>query len=169
MISLKAREIMIPIEQITTITADATLHEGIQALKQSFHREGKPWHGHRVLIVLNEKGNLEGILTLRGILTAVGLYDLIRDPLFKSESWSWYFLRKLKEGARVRVRDIMRPVPVATVQADDEFLDVVRALLKYNVNNLPVLEHGRLLGIVRTVDVFKVLSDYYLKLDKKNG
>ncbi|MDQ0286756.1 CBS domain-containing protein [Desulfofundulus luciae] len=169
MLSLKAREIMIPIEQFTTITADATLHEGIQALRQSFHREGRPWHGHRILIVLDENGNLEGILTLRGILTAVGLYELLRDPLFKSESWSWYFLRKLREGSRMRVRDIMRPVPVATVQADDELLDIVRAFLRHNVNSLPVLDRGRLLGVVRTVDVFKVLSDYYLELEEENS
>jgi CBS domain-containing protein len=159
---------MIPIEQIPTITADATLHEGIQALRQSFHREGRPWHGHRILIVLNNDGKLEGILTLRGILTAVGLYDLIRNPLFKSESWSWYFLRKLKEGSRMKVRDIMRPVLLATVQASDELLEVIRTFLKYNVNSLPVLERGNLLGVVRVVDVFKVLSDYYREAEEKN-
>ncbi|MBE3586090.1 MAG: CBS domain-containing protein [Thermoanaerobacter sp.] len=168
MLALRARDVMIPIEQIPTITADATLHEGIQALRQSFHREGRPWHGHRILIVLNNDGKLEGILTLRGILTAVGLYDLIRNPLFKSESWSWYFLRKLKEGSRMKVRDIMRPVLLATVQAGDELLEVIRTFLKYNVNSLPVLERGNLLGVVRVVDVFKVLSDYYREAEEKN-
>ncbi|MCS5694971.1 MULTISPECIES: CBS domain-containing protein [Desulfofundulus] len=168
MLALRARDVMIPIEQIPTITADATLHEGIQALRQSFHREGRPWHGHRILIVLNNDGKLEGILTLRGILTAVGLYDLIRNPLFKSESWSWYFLRKLKEGSRMKVRDIMRPVLLATVQASDELLEVIRTFLKYNVNSLPVLERGNLLGVVRVVDVFKVLSDYYREAEEKN-
>lgn len=155
MLPRKAREIMIPIEQFTTITEDATLHEGIQALRQSLHFEGRPWHGSRILVVLDQNGNLSGILTLRGILTAVGLYELLKDPLFKSESWSWYFLQKLKEGSRMRVRDIMRPYK------DDDLLDVVRAFLKYSVNSLPVLDRGRLLGVVRIVDVFKVLSDYY--------
>ncbi|MGB9826560.1 MAG: HPP family protein, partial [Desulfofundulus sp.] len=152
---------MMPVEQFATITEDATLHEGIQALRQSLHLKDRPWHGNRILVVLDRNGNLSGILTLRGVLTAVGLYELLRDPLFKSESWSWYFLKKLKEGSQMRVRDVMRSYQVATVQADDEILDVVRAFLKYNVNSLPVLDRGRLLGVVRIVDLFKVLSDYY--------
>ncbi len=156
---------MIPLEELPTIEAGATLYEGIQALRQSFHRQGKPWHGHRILIVLDAEGRLSGILTLRGILMAVGLYDLLNDPLFRAESWSWYFLQKLKEGSLLRVCDVMRPLEVATVQADDEIMDVVRALLRHGVNSLPVLEGGRLLGVVRTVDVFKVLSAHFLSLN----
>lgn len=164
MLRQKARDIMIPLEELPTINAEATLHEGIHALRQSFHRHGRPWHGHRILIVLDGEGRLSGILTLRGILMAVGLYDLLKDPLLRAESWSWYFLQKLKEGSLLKVRDVMRPLQIATVQADDEIMDVIRALLRYGVNSLPVLEDGRLLGIVRTVDVFKVLSEYFLNL-----
>ncbi|MCL6559645.1 MAG: CBS domain-containing protein, partial [Firmicutes bacterium] len=100
-------------------------------------------------------------LTLRGILRAAGLRELENDPDLKADSWGWNYINKLREETRLRVRDIMQPLGLAGVRAHDDLTDVARALLKHNVNSLPVLKKGRVIGIVRETDVFMSMDPYF--------
>lgn len=156
-----AEDIMVPIDEYYTISGEATLYEAIKVLRSSFHRDGKAWYGHRSVIVLGNGGGLEGILSLRGLLKAAGLRKLDNDPDFKAESWGWYYVSRLRSQAKLRVRDVMRPLAVATVNAGDNVSEVALALLKHQVNSLPVLKKGRLVGIVRTMDIFMVIGEYF--------
>ncbi|MCL6610458.1 MAG: CBS domain-containing protein [Peptococcaceae bacterium] len=152
---------MVPIDDYNTISEEATLYEAIKVLRGSFHRDGRAWYGHRSVIVLGGSGELVGILSLRGILKAAGLRELNKDPEFKAESWGWYYVDRLRSCAKMRVRDVMRPLAVATVDAGDTVGEVAAALLKHRVNSLPVLKRGKLAGMVRTLDVFMVIGDYF--------
>lgn len=155
-----AEEIMVPINDYITISQDATIYEAIKVLKDSFHSNGNAWSGHRSVIVLDEKGKLVGVLTLRGLLKAAGLREIDKDMTIKSESWGWYYIDRLRQETRLRVRDVMRPLAVATVNADNTVVDIAVALLKRKVNSLPVLKKGKLVGMVRTLDIFIVLSEH---------
>lgn len=156
-----AEDIMVPISDFNTISEDATLYEAIKVLRGSFHRDGTAWYGHRSVIVLGDGGDLVGILSLRGLLKAAGLQELDNDPEFKAESWGWYYINRLKTQARMRVRDVMRPLAVATVDAADSVGEVAVALLKHRVNLLPVLKKGKLIGMVRTLDIFMVVGEFF--------
>lgn len=153
---------MVPINSYLTVSEHATLYEAIKVLKSSFHRDGRAWYGHRSAIVLDASGNLVGVLTLRGLLRAAGLREMDKDPYFKAESWSWYYVKRLREEAKIRVRDVMRPLAVVTVDAKDDVSSVAASLLKHNVNSLPVLSQGKLVGMIRTVDIFMVVEDYFM-------
>ncbi|WP_238455634.1 CBS domain-containing protein [Desulfolucanica intricata] len=156
-----AEDIMVPIDDYQKIYEDTTIYEAIKILQASFHKDGKAWHGHRSVIVLNIQGELVGILTLRGLLKAAGLNELIENINVKGDSWGWYYMNQLKEESRMRVRDVMRPLGIATVDAGDDVYAVANSLLRHQVNSLPVLKNGKLIGLVRTLDVFTVIEDYF--------
>ena len=156
-----AEDIMVPIGDYNTISENATLYEAIKVLRGSFHRDGKAWYGHRSVIVLGISGDLVGILSLRSLLKAAGLRKLDNDPDFKAESWGWYYINRLRTQSLMRVRDVMRPLAVATVDAGENVKDVAVSLFKHQVNSLPVLKKGRLVGMVRTLDIFMVIGEYF--------
>jgi len=60
------------------------------------------------------------------------------------------------------VRDAMRSLALPTVDAGDDVNKVAAALLKHNVDSLPVLSSCELVGMVRTVDIFMVIGDYFM-------
>ncbi|KJS00863.1 MAG: hypothetical protein VR68_06095 [Peptococcaceae bacterium BRH_c4a] len=156
-----AEDIMVAIGDYAAITEDATIFEAIKVLRQTFHRDKKAWYGHRSAVVLDSKGNLTGILTLRGLLKAAGFRELDEDAGIKSESWGWYYTSGLREEMNIKVRDVMRPIALATVKSETPVSDVALALLKHQVNSLPVLRRGELVGIVRTIDIFLVMGDFF--------
>lgn len=57
----------------------------------------------------------------------------------------------------LRVRDVMGPVG-ATVRSDEPLAEVVRRFLRGRVNQLLVVDHGMLLGIVTPVDVLGAID-----------
>ncbi|SFG64984.1 CBS domain-containing protein [Desulfotomaculum arcticum] len=156
-----AADIMVPIDSYVTINKDATLYEAIIALRGAMHSEGKAWHGHRSVLVLGDGGKLVGILTMSGLLRAAGLKEIDDDPEIKAESWGWYYVNQLREETKMRVRDFMRPLDLYTVDASVAVIDIALTLLKYQVNSLPVLKQGKPVGIVRSLDVFMVIDEFF--------
>ena len=161
MVKKTAEDIMISISDYVTISEKETLYRAIKVLLDSFHKDGRAWYGHRSVIVLGQSGELVGVLSLNEILKAVGLKELNNDPNFKAESWGWYYINSMREHAKLIVRDVMRPIALATVDARDSVSEVAQALLKHKVNSLPVLKRGKLIGMVRTLDIFMVVGDYF--------
>ena len=53
--------------------------------------------------------------------------------------------------------DIMDADPV-TVRPDDDVETVVRLLRRHELPGVPVIEHGRLVGVVTRVDVLEALT-----------
>ncbi|OAT80816.1 CBS domain-containing protein [Desulfotomaculum copahuensis] len=157
--SLLVKDVMVPVSDYSTVSGEATVREAISALRGSFHREGRAWHGHYSVLVLDREGRLAGLLTLRSLLRAVGFKDLTDDIWIKAESWGWYFMEKMQTGAGVRVRDIMRPLELATVNARQTLKQAAHLLLTHQVNSLPVLEDGKVTGILRTIDVFRAIDE----------
>ncbi|TYO92309.1 HPP family protein [Desulfallas thermosapovorans] len=157
----KASDIMVPLDDYVTISDNATLYEAIKELRGAMHSKGRAWHGHRSVLVLGADGNLVGILTMSGLLRAAGIQELDRDPNIKAESWGWYYVDRMRRESGVRVRDIMRPLRLYTVPAEASVMDVALALLKYQVNTLPVMDKGKPVGIVRPIDVFMVIDEYF--------
>lgn len=156
---IPVKDVMVPLSDYSTISENATIKEAIAALRASFHRSVGSWHGHQSLIVLNNEGELVGLLTLRSLLVTLGIKDLAEDIWIKAETWSWYFLNRLREQAGVRVKDVMRPIEVATVNAFDDVLKASFTFFIHQVNSLPVLENKKVVGILRTIDVFRIFRD----------
>jgi CBS domain-containing protein len=70
-------------------------------------------------------------------------------------------LRKAERSAweRITARDIMTPASdLVSVSASQDASEALTMLAQLNVNQLPVLEHGKLVGLLRREDVLKWLS-----------
>ena len=86
----------------------------------------------RRLPVVDGDGRLAGIVVERDLLVAA--------------------MRYLQ--SRVEVADIMTR-GVVTVGPDTDLVDVARTMLERKIGGLPVVEHGRLVGIITESDIFK--------------
>ena len=86
----------------------------------------------RRLPVVDDDGQLVGIVVERDLLVAAMRYL----------------------HSRVEVGDVMTRNVVA-VGPDTDLNDVARTMLERKIGGLPVVEHGRLVGIITESDIFK--------------
>lgn len=160
----KARDIMIPLEEYTTVEEDATIKEGVEALKKSFESfasTGKIMEtGHRSILVFDRKGEISGILSIMDLIIAIRpsylsapkptMADALQySPMF----WSGLFTIQTKALAKKKVRDIMSDPPL-TVDEDANLMEVADLLYARNARRLGVTRKGRIVGIVREQEIF---------------
>jgi len=114
--------------ELVTITPDTEIMRAVHLLVE---------HDISGMPVVDEKGNLVGILTERDcIATAIN---------------AGYF-----DEAGGSVRDFMSS-PVETAEADDSLMDVADRLSKSTYRRFPVIEDGRLVGLIGRRDVLEAL------------
>ena len=59
------------------------------------------------------------------------------------------------------VSEIMQPV-ATTVRYEDHLATVIYKMVSNDLNLLPVLKEGKVVGVVRSVDVFEEIADILL-------
>jgi CBS domain-containing protein len=72
------------------------------------------------------------------------------EPLRRFES-------RLRKVAALKVKDLMTQDPL-TIEADADAHEAGRIIVRSGHNRLPVVEHGRLVGVVTRVDVLEALT-----------
>ena len=94
-------------------------------------------------------GDEEGDLHLPRMISLFGEFAFIER--FK------HFEERLRKATASEVEDMMTRDPV-TVDADADVRDAVRLMVDKKHNRLPVVEHGRYLGMVSRADVLETLA-----------
>jgi len=155
---LKVKNIMVPIGEYPVIRENAAVAEAIKALGSSFHERGGIWYGFQSLLVLSGRNRLVGILTLRGLLKA--------DHLLKGDPEGLMFVKPFGGGMEITVKDIMRPLRLVTIGHNSSILEAIEIVCRKKVNSLPVMDGKRLVGIVRTIDLFWSVGEL---LDSPSG
>ncbi|MBM7854648.1 CBS domain-containing protein [Desulfohalotomaculum tongense] len=175
------KEVMVPINEYSTINMNATIGEAIKILKKTFKKEANDiLTGHRSIIVLDNKKDIVGILTLRSLLKAIEMEANKNSPLSTIASWALFFTKnKIGQHVHIQVKDIMRSVDIAYVYENETITKAVHMILSKQVNSLPVLEkpeaseltmgeyplnYNKVVGIIRTIDIFNIIGDI-LELD----
>ncbi len=97
-------------------------------------------------LVLSEEGE---DLHLPHYIALFGGYVFI-EPLRKFES-------RLKKAFASKVSDMMTPDPI-TIGPDASVEEAGKVIADRKHNRLPVVEHGRLLGVVTRLDVLEALT-----------
>jgi CBS domain-containing protein len=113
--------------------------------------------------VVNEGGRCIGIVTEADLVIADEKGDLhiphyielfggivFLEPLRRYEA-------RLKKAFASQVTDLMTDDPV-TIEADASVAEAGRIIVRRGHNRLPVVEHGRLVGVVTRVDVLEALT-----------
>lgn len=154
----RVKDIMIPVEDYSSVSVNNTVKEAIAILKKSFcNLDTGECHGHRSVLVFDNDNKLVGMMNFRALLLAIEPRFLKYEggpSLFKEG----FFSERAKEEADKKVKDIMQPVQFITVNADDAILKAVHLMLKHKLGTLPVIHDGLVVGMVRINEVFNEMA-----------
>ncbi len=160
----KAGDIMIPIEEYTTIRASATVSEGIAALKRSFENAVSTSRimetGHRSIMVFDQKENLVGILSILDLIQAIRPAYLSAPKPSMADSmqystmfWSGLFTTQTKTLVKKRIEDVMSVAPLS-VSEDTNLMEVANLLYTEKRRRMAVTRKGKVVGVVREQELF---------------
>ncbi|RMG98829.1 MAG: CBS domain-containing protein [Chloroflexi bacterium] len=123
-------------KNVITVRPDTTLPEAHRLMKD---------HNIRRLPVVNEEGKLIGIVTLGDVREA--------EPSQATTLSIWelnYLLSNL------RIKEIMTPNPI-TISQENTIADAARLMLENKISALPVMDNGKLVGIITESDIFRMV------------
>ncbi|MBO8128675.1 MAG: CBS domain-containing protein [Peptococcaceae bacterium] len=155
---VKVKELMLPIEEYSTVYEDDTVDHAIDVLHESFRYDKNFLMGHRSLIVLNREKHPVGILTLRNILSAMNFDEVMLDLQYSTASWASFYNWHTQNWTKLKVRDIMRNAGVIHVHPDTSALEAIKIVAQKGVNVLPVVENHEVVGVVRTIELFDFIA-----------
>jgi predicted transcriptional regulator len=128
----------------------------------------------RALLVFDEKYQLLGIVRRRDILAGLEprflrtmamparkeLFDFEVDPELL-EITSGKMTKAMQDQAEQQVSEVMQKVG-ATVDENDRLPKIVYKMLRIDRNLLPVMRDHKVVGVVRSVDVFHEVANIIL-------
>lgn len=159
---MKVKDLMIPVGEYSSVGKDATLNEVATALSEGAHRD---------VFVVNDNGDLEGVLTMTDIFVALepnykklGQKDLASDVLTKryvADLFKQYNLWGDTLGELCRKAVDTSAAEVMHVPGDEDYLneedDIEEAIHRLIVGQHQpffVRSNGTISGILRLSDIF---------------
>jgi CheY-like chemotaxis protein len=157
-------DIMIPVEEYTSISVDSTVKEAIEALKksyESFLSTGKVMEcGHRSVLVFDKKGRLAGMLSILDLINGLrpayltapkpSMADALRySPMF----WSGLFTTQSKALVGKKVGDLMSEPPL-TIEEEANLMEVSELMVTERARRAAVTRKGKVVGVVREQELF---------------
>ena len=161
---MKIKEVMIPLQEYTTVYRNQTVKEAMIKLKISFLLKMSTNRimetGHRSLLVLGGKGEVEGILSITDLLKAImpgylsaakpSTADSIQySPMF----WKGIFTSAIRDLIRAKVEDIMSQTPLC-IEEESNLMEAAHMMITQNVRRLLVVKLGKAVGVIREQDLF---------------
>ena len=70
-------------------------------------------------------------------------------------------IKGIQEQAERSVREVMLPI-VTTAEVKDNLIKLIYEMGVHNISLIPVLEEGKVVGVVRTVDILYELAQLVL-------
>lgn len=137
-----------------------TLDAGVEEVVALFKEQDVP-----ALPVVNEGGRCVGIVTEKDLVIADELGDLhiphyieLFGGLVFFPPELRVFERRLKKASAARVRELMSEPPV-TVEPSTTVHQAAHIIVERGHSRLPVVEHGRYIGLVTRADVLAALNE----------
>jgi DNA-binding response OmpR family regulator len=163
-IEKKARDIMIHIEDYTTITADKTIKHAIEQLMRSFEgfisSSRVMETGHRSILVFDDKRELVGILSILDLIRAVRPAYLsapkpsMADAMqYSAMFWSGLFTTQTKALAKIKVADVMSETP-PEVNENTNLMELANLMFTEGHRRVAVTSKGKIIGVVREQEIF---------------
>lgn len=161
------KELVVPLEQFPHLKSEEAVHEAVAQLF-SHTEDGSGKLLFDELIVINAEDQYVGRLTIQGILTCFfpTLFDGGQKQVFAGKTDKFTDLAILMEDrfqAECR-RQGSLPVslymipPHKSIKADMHPLHAAEIMMEEDETCLPVVEDGSLIGVVRLIDIFRVLA-----------
>lgn len=138
-----------------SVALDATVEEVVAQFKE----QDVP-----ALPVVNEGGRCVGVVTEKDLVIAdedgdlhIPHYIELFGGLVFFPPELRTFERRLRKAAAARVSDLMSEPPV-TVEPSTSIHDAAHVIVERGHSRLPVVEHGRYVGLVTRADVLSALN-----------
>lgn len=156
--------VMVPLQEYTTLNGNATIREAVAALKESFSSKASTSRimetGHRSILVMNEKNDIEGFLSIRDLLEMVmptylkapkpSTADSIQySPMF----WKNMFSQTILANADTRIREVMSPPP-PFIDGRASLMEAAYTMVSGSQRRLIVALSGSVAGVIREQDLF---------------
>ncbi len=169
-----AGDIMIPIEDYPHIPYWFTLRQAVAEIEKSQIDASGRTSLPRALLVFDEKYNLVGMCRRRDILRGLEpkflrtmgvkhreeIFELETDPNLVDIS-EGKIGRAMQEQAETKVSEVMNPI-VSTADYSDHIAKIIYKLLSRDLYMIPVLKDDKVVGVIRTVDVFHEIAKILL-------
>ena len=161
---MKAKDLMIPIQDY--LRPDNTLKEAVNLLKTA--KRGEERIGVKGLPVLDEKGKLVGMLSMRDILKAVFPFYMSMMTL-GDFTWDGMVESIAKKSSNRKVGELMSKV-VISVDEQASLMECVDHMVKHNIKRLPVInKEGKVAGMLYERDVFFAITKAMLEENNGDG
>jgi len=165
---------MIPLDDYPWVRMDDTLDHAIRVIEEAQLRVGLRTSLPRVLLVFDHEDDLVGIVRRRDIMRGLEPNFLVEQPLDKrvrffgvavdphlselsSEGDFQEVVKGLRDQSRRPVGDVLRPIHTS-LGPEDLLMKAVYEMVSLNESLIPVVEEDRVVGVLRSVDVFHELA-----------
>jgi len=133
------------------------------------------WRGlPRVLLVFNDENVLVGLLRRRDIMRGLEpnflrhkemdyrkkLWDVQIDPNLSEISYE-KMIEGICEQTAIEVSTLMRPIN-AWVDCNDHMMKAIYEMVDNNLSILPVLDGDKVVGVLRSVEVFREAAEFVM-------
>lgn len=157
-------EVMIPLEEYTTMSAEATVREAIAELRKSFEVKASSGRvmetGHRSIMITDRQGDVIGMLAILDLLSAImpaylqapkpSMADSIKySPMF----WTGMFTAETLDLGQRTLEEIMSPAP-PTVRSRASLMEATYLMAMNQERRLAVTRAGRVVGVIREQELF---------------
>lgn len=151
---LKAKDIMNP--DVLPIDAEWSVEKLANFLDANSISGGPVVDENRLLVGVV---SLTDILRSRRLSSADKGHDFYLDGLSSDYPGEVISAMKLKDASGLKVRDIMTPL-VFDVSEETKLGHVADAMIRGHIHRVFVTDEERLLGIITTMDLMKVIRDH---------
>jgi len=168
-----AGEIMIRVEDYTTLTEDRTVRDAIEQLMKTFEglaaSDRVMETGHRSILVFNRDGELSGILSIYDLLGAVrpGYLSAAKPSMadsvqYSTMFWSGLFTTQMKAIANKKVGELMSDTPIS-VDEDTNLMELAEIMYSKRIRRLVVKRSGKVVGVVREQELFFEMANIIVR------
>ncbi len=166
MSEIRAKDIMVPLSSYPHMSHFQTLREAVAIIEKAVIERPAGTSLPRSILVFDERYQLVGVVRRRDILRGLEP-DFLKGMSLKSRR-EWFNTEvdpnllevqaeRISSGVRKQgkrlVSEIMRPLD-ARVNYDDHLARIMHEMVTKHENLLPVIRDNKVVGVVRSVDVF---------------
>ena len=172
---IRVSAIMIPLEKYPHILYTDSLQKAMEVFEKSMLDIDGQKSLPRGILVFDENYNLMGIAGRRDILRGLEPDFLAEKPIaFRMELFNIEidadqhapFYQRIIDAASNQtgrsIKDVMKPVEVV-VDYNDHIFKAIYLMNSHHMSLLPVLKDGEVVGIIRTVDIFRKVKEILLR------
>lgn len=147
--SVRAQDIM---TTPVTVLPTATLAEAATLMLE---------HGVACLPVVNDKGDIEGVVTQSEFVPRTSPLPMGRDHLYRVLG-QWVSREEMENeyrraGSRL-VQEVMTDPGVPNIQEDEPLASIVATMVQYKVHHLLVVRDEELVGVVSSRDMVQLVA-----------